>query len=134
MTAFAQPRVRRRRAARLEAAVVEVALECRRLVRGEGKARRRAVAEPARAQEYAESGPRLETVSRALTTNVWRPSARSLYTCGEPQAANAASSSLHSKVACSLAAKAKLAARLLVGSPGFCVIAAAGPIVSIVHV
>ncbi|MBA2461569.1 MAG: hypothetical protein H0V45_07390 [Actinobacteria bacterium] len=34
----------------------------------------------------------------------------------------------------SLAANSKLADRLFVGSPGFCVIAAFGPTVSIVHV
>jgi len=82
---------------------------------------------------YAASGPVFARASLALATNVWRPSPRLLYVCGEAQDANAPSSSLHWNVAASFAEKAKVAERLFVGSAGLSLIAVVGPVVSIVH-
>jgi hypothetical protein len=84
-------------------------------------------------QEDVASAPALPTASRPLTVNVWRPSGRFVYACGDTHAANAASLILHSNVAGSFDAKAKLAERLFVGSAGLSLIAVAGPVVSIVQ-
>jgi hypothetical protein len=46
-------------------------------------------------QAYVASGPTFERASAAFTTNVCRPSVRSLKSCGDAHDAKAAPSSLH---------------------------------------
>src|SRR5438128_7044753 len=73
--------------------------------------------------------------SVARTWKVWLPSASALWLCGLVQAANAAPSSLHSKVLPALVAvKLKLALVLLVRTGGLAVIVVSGAVVSMVQV
>jgi hypothetical protein len=78
--------------------------------------------------------PAWPTASVARTSNAWLPSTSPVKESGDEQAAYAAPSRLHSKVAGSFALKEKLAPVLFVGFTGAELKLTTGVFVSTVHV